>query len=53
MYTFVCRGIVSVKYIQGIMDSKKKRACNLVPIKIQIEAKDSNQNCIYKLHVWN
>ena len=30
---------------QGLIDSKEKRACNLVPIKTQIEAKNSNKLC--------
>ena len=35
-------------YNQGLIDSKEKRACNLVyvPIKIRTEAKNSNKLCI-------
>ena len=32
--------------IPRVIDSKEKRACNLVPIKIQTEAKNSNKLCI-------
>ena len=32
-------------YYQGCLDSKEK-ACNLVPIKVQTEAKNSNKLCI-------
>ena len=31
---------------QGLIDSKEKRAYNVVPIKIQTEAKNSNKLCI-------
>ena len=31
---------------QGLIDSMEERACNLVPIKIQTESKNSNKLCI-------
>ena len=31
---------------QGLVNSKEKRACNLVTINIQTEAKNSNKLCI-------
>ena len=31
---------------QRLIDSKEKRACDLVPIKIQTRAKNSNKHCI-------
>ena len=34
------------RYYQGHIDSKEKRACNLVPIKILTDAKNSNKLCI-------
>ena len=37
--------MIRVQY-QRLMDFNKKSACNLVPIKIQTEAKNSNELCI-------
>ena len=41
-------GIASIvkRYYQGHIDSKEKRARNLVPIKILTDAKNSNKLCI-------
>ena len=32
-------------YYQGLIDSKEKRACNWVPIKLHSKAKNSNKFC--------
>ena len=43
MYNSQCAFTFTIDNTKGYIDSKEKRACNLVPIKIQTEAKISNK----------